>query len=400
MCGIYGMIFHGKDPLTAKWTNRAHTFFNALAVTAADRGVDATGLARINRDGTAVVYKDIVASYQMVRREKWLAELQAIRDNSVFALMGHTRRKSHGENVRANAHPFEFPCAEGTFVGTHNGVIQNHEQFAPKEKLAVDSANLFSSLAAAPFADWPTVLERAEGNFALAMARGGEFYLARNSGSPCFVAYVPQFKATVYASTAHMLGCAMAMSGVTLTDGRAMKECRINQFTQTRRKARGYPFVEAKPAATQQAQSQYHTGSEGERPKLLPSAGGTSGSPLPPTVDPILHSTNVRQKFGCCVQCFTPMELDQLGLTPSGRKRCTTCTDRMAILATHRQRKAEERMAALTGAASTPTGVSTKAVTAVIAEVPVIVTHQQLVVGAGVAERDGCMDSYDTWMNH
>jgi hypothetical protein len=214
MCGIFGLVMHKEVPATE--AAPLFKLFNTLAVLSAERGTDATGMAHVWVNGEGYVEKSAVASYQMVRRKAWNAFQQDEAWRGTFALMGHTRRATHGLAVSDNAHPFVFTePGLGSLFGTHNGVIRNHHQYAPTQPFAVDSANLLWYLAGKPGAKWGDALFRVQGSYALALARGDKFTLCRNGGSPCYRAYLPQFDTTAYASTEHMLRAALALAGVT-----------------------------------------------------------------------------------------------------------------------------------------------------------------------------------------
>jgi hypothetical protein len=57
---------------------------------------------------------------------------------------GHTRKKTTGEVIAANSHPFHI----GSLIGCHNGMIHNHDEIAKKYKrdFAVDSMHIFAHL--------------------------------------------------------------------------------------------------------------------------------------------------------------------------------------------------------------------------------------------------------------
>lgn len=319
MCGIFGAIMHSDKPLAPRFQKRFAVFMNTLGVTAADRGVDATGLARVLRNGAVDIYKDVASSYHFVRRDAWRDMVALAANGEAMVLLGHTRRKSHGGNTRANAHPFTFETEHGILVGAHNGVISNYLKFGPKnEVLEVDSANLFYSFAATPREGWVELLERAEGNFALAMARNGEAYLARNSGSPTVSALVPAFNARVYASTAHMLYCAAAMAGVTMRQLHNTAPGKLYRFVQGRRRPLSYTFVEAKPEETAKAVANHHTGG----------AEDNKGRKL---LAPPQRATNAHRStsYGMCTKCYAVVDVNLL--TGSARSKvCVECAQRVA----------------------------------------------------------------------
>lgn len=194
MCGIYGMLFHSNQHNTAPY--RARMLFSALAERAVTRGRDAAGLAVVNPNNEIALYKNAVASTEIIKFRRWWRELRKI-GSGTYAVMGHTRFGTHGENIIANAHPFRF----GNLVGTHNGVISNYRAFGPEKPFECDSANLLYGLSKTPREQWKDLLETVEGSFALAFSDEAGFYFVRNSSSPCTMAYIRDLDVTVYAST-------------------------------------------------------------------------------------------------------------------------------------------------------------------------------------------------------
>lgn len=199
MCGLFGLVYHGQER-TKDQVKMAAELFTWLAVGSADRGIDATGLARVDSDGYVATYKNCLPSYEVVNFKRWWRPLLNITPSTV-AVLGHTRFGTHGENTLDNTHPFLFSTLEGKFVGTHNGVISNHMEYGPSTPFANDSANLFHGLATGGPDKWGALLKNVRGSFAVVFANGPNVHIARNIGSPCYRVYVPYLGATVYAST-------------------------------------------------------------------------------------------------------------------------------------------------------------------------------------------------------
>lgn len=212
MCGLYGVILH-KTPTTALQSKIAG-LTNVLAVLSAERGTDATGVAQIWATGEVSYYKKAIPAYEIVRDSLWRSVVGQLYADSV-AIMGHTRRKTVGENTEANAHPHIIANDKyGTLAGTHNGSVYNHTSLLRTTRTphTNDSANLITALADLPDWKWSTPLYRASGSIALALSRNGHFYLTRNNDSPLVAALMEDGSFTAYASTEHILRSALVLS--------------------------------------------------------------------------------------------------------------------------------------------------------------------------------------------
>lgn len=210
MCGIFGIVYH--DRLSPATRLKSRILLNFLAVVSSDRGNDATGVATVDQDGSARVYKQTVPATTMVFQKPWNRLIRAIPETT-FAIVGHTRQKSVGENSVANAHPHVF----NKLVGTHNGTITNHKDFGPAEKFQNDSANVLWSLSQTPKSQWESLFLQLRGPAAWAFTYDGAMYLLRNQEMPCYMLFCPDLSATVYASTAVALEQAAALARVTCT---------------------------------------------------------------------------------------------------------------------------------------------------------------------------------------
>lgn len=218
MCGLFGLLFEKTDLTTAQKA-QAFSLFNRLAEESADRGTDATGMAVVRLDGTSTVYKDVQAAPDIVKTADWCSFLyNSLLNGNVKVLMGHTRWGTHGANIPANAHPFVMEAKHGTLVGTHNGVISNHEYLHPTKKSPFenDSANMFWAMSKLPDLDLPRFMEDVVGSFAVVMVRKNKLFMTRNKHNPLFLARVPGINAVAYASEKEMLGRAAQRAGVTI----------------------------------------------------------------------------------------------------------------------------------------------------------------------------------------
>lgn len=222
MCGIYGIIYHSTKR-SSDVVDTSAQLFSLLALGSAERGTDATGVARIDSDGYTVQYKNCRPSTEVVTYKRWWRVLKNITPATV-AVLGHTRFGTHGDNIVANAHPFEFEGELGRLVGTHNGVIMNHEKLGPIPPLDNDSANLFYGLSTLAQSSWGNFLRSVSGSFALVFSRDNHVYMTRNIGSPCYMSTVPELEATVYASTYNILKSALDSMGLKYGPIRSLEE--------------------------------------------------------------------------------------------------------------------------------------------------------------------------------
>lgn len=199
MCGLYGVIFH-KTP-DSELRKLVADAMHLMAGISSERGTDATGVALVSRDGSVNLYKDTVPSLEMIRRRHWRSLFDKVSPD-VLAYIGHTRKRSYGQNSQKNAHPFVFTSPHGVIVGTHNGGITNHDSINPMEKkFDCDSANLFAGMSKVDDDAWPALLGKLTGAFALVFSRGGNVYFCRNMSSPLYYATDSKAGITMYSST-------------------------------------------------------------------------------------------------------------------------------------------------------------------------------------------------------
>src|SRR6266550_7426953 len=227
MCGIFGII-RTKGPAYGdaereQWAR----LMGSLATLSTSRGMDSAGFMNVSTDGAISIVKDAAPAWEFLARADWRAV--ASPKDGTLATIGHTRLATHGAVNAANAHPFIFSNEEGDVTAAvHNGIINNHAQFAAGRKLyAVDSANFVAALAGAKVREWRNLFRRAQGSMALAIARthGGKatVYLTRR-GNPTYVAHIAELHATAFASTKEILNAAIKLSRLTGGTANSLEE--------------------------------------------------------------------------------------------------------------------------------------------------------------------------------
>lgn len=242
MCGIYGIIFHSTKHVERPM--EVSELFSMLACESSIRGLDATGMAVVRDTGVTNEYRNNQPAYAVIGYRRWWQNLQAL-ETPALAVFGHTRWGTHGANTVENAHPFLFKEGpHGELCGTHNGQITNHQDFGPAQAFDNDSRNLFHGLSRVPKAKWARMLKQVRGSYALAFSTPGAFHLARNYGSPCFMAYCADFDATVYASTADILQSAVLLTKVRVGK---MSPLRVGELRTYRPNQRKYDTVIFQP---------------------------------------------------------------------------------------------------------------------------------------------------------
>jgi len=207
MCGLFGYINHGG----VISSNTLYSLLQQLAIGAASRGTDATGIA-YNQNNRHVINKAPVPAHQF--------NFNLPKNAMPHVVMGHTRRTTQGtERKNHNNHPFEGTLRSGKrFSLAHNGVLDNDynlrkEEDLPKTSIETDSyvavqlvEKYCDSLSAESLV---TVAQKVSGMFAFTLLDDrNNFYIVKND-SPFYMIYSPKYRLYIYASTKDIVNDAL-----------------------------------------------------------------------------------------------------------------------------------------------------------------------------------------------
>ena len=134
MCGILGFT---------RVTDRTREAAAVLGAAMEKRGGDSWGYCALTSENELVVRKGIGGI-----TSEWFKTARP--DDEWKSVIYHTRAASHGTISLDNAHPFTFKTVGGgTLVGTHNGIVTNHDELCKtyKRDFQVDSMHIFANLA-------------------------------------------------------------------------------------------------------------------------------------------------------------------------------------------------------------------------------------------------------------
>lgn len=131
MCGIVGMI----GPINQQEAELFKDFLDVCQV----RGRDATGVFIVNKDGDYDHVKR-VGTPSILYEHVTYQEIVEKANN--LAIIGHCRKKTIGDNVSKNAHPFDTT----NVLGIHNGTLRGYHSWPEHKFSMVDSQSLFERL--------------------------------------------------------------------------------------------------------------------------------------------------------------------------------------------------------------------------------------------------------------
>ena len=196
MCGLYGFLKYGNDKIDINGLT------NSLAVEAAERGTDATGIAYNTKNGISI-YKKPQSAYDI-----------RFKIPETKALIGHTRHATQGDtHCNENNHPFPGLAGKTSFALAHNGIIGNDKALRsslgiPDAKIETDSYIAVQLIEQKRQLNSETLKYMAEtvvGSYSFSILdMYGNIWLVKGD-SPLSILHFPKRKMYVYASTSEIL---------------------------------------------------------------------------------------------------------------------------------------------------------------------------------------------------
>lgn len=181
------------------------------------RGFHSTGLAYVDYEGNAEVYKKPVPGYDFVQLKKYE---DIIKDPEKYPIMiAHNRWATKGKVNTQNAHPFQHDH----ITGVHNGSLSSWKYLAPDEGFDTDSEHIFHALANG---DTPDVLSRIDGAAALVWhdATDNTVHVVRNEERPFYIVHIKDRELVFGASELEMLELMCARNDLEIDDAYSVGE--------------------------------------------------------------------------------------------------------------------------------------------------------------------------------
>ncbi len=216
MCGQVGVILGTKRRRRDEIDYITWAFTRFLELSE-ERGPHATGMAWVNKAGEHRLFKRPIPASELVR-DKAFGEVLGDADNSVTALMGHTRFVTRGNAaVNENNHPLRT----GDCLVTHNGTILNADYLFHRlgfERHAEVDSEILGRIADACIVGDRIDVKALRDRLALCRGQMSAVIVAKTDPGTVIVAkgnkplelvYHPKLRAVFYASSAKYLRAAL-----------------------------------------------------------------------------------------------------------------------------------------------------------------------------------------------
>tara|TARA_B100001250_G_scaffold413215_1_gene446611 strand:- start:2196 stop:4223 length:2028 start_codon:yes stop_codon:yes gene_type:complete len=130
MCGIFGVISNENSQLSESTLTSA---IFELSKKSESRGKDSSGISVFNKNKNELnIFKGPIPASELINNQAMKKAINdGFNDNSTRLAFGHSRLVTNGSQLRSSNNQ---PVIKNSLVGTHNGIIVNHDDLWKKNK--------------------------------------------------------------------------------------------------------------------------------------------------------------------------------------------------------------------------------------------------------------------------